>query len=54
MVITKGEDVTKQGLCKILLRKLRLRGSLLLVLIQFLRGGGRGKGVGVYLRLGAS
>ena len=32
MVITKREDVTKQGFCKI----------LLLVLIQFL-GGGRGK-----------
>ena len=35
MVITKREDVTKQGFCKILWRKLRLRGSLLLVLIQF-------------------
>ena len=34
MVITKREDVTKQGSCKILWRKLRLRGSLLLVLIQ--------------------
>ena len=29
------EDVTKQGFCKILCRKLRLRESLLLVLIQF-------------------
>ena len=45
MVITKVEDVTRQGSCKILWRKLRLRGSLLLVLIQFL-GGVRGKGVG--------
>ena len=35
MVITKLEDVTKQGFCKILCRKLRLRGSLLLVLIHF-------------------
>ena len=35
MVITKLEDVTRQGSCKILWRKLRLRGSLLLVLIQF-------------------
>ena len=31
MVITKREDVIKQGFCKILCRKLRLRGSLLLV-----------------------
>ena len=29
MVITKLEDVTRQGSCKILIRKLRLRGSLL-------------------------
>ena len=35
MVITKLEDVTKQGFCKILRGKLRLRGSHLLVLIQF-------------------
>ena len=34
MVITKREDVTKQGFCKILWRKLCLRGSLLLELIQ--------------------
>ena len=44
MVITKLEDVTKQGFCKILCRKLRLRGSLLLVLILFfgweVKGGG--------------
>ena len=53
MVITKREDVTKQGLCKI----------LLLALIQFFWvGGGRtvgaylslsGRGVGAYSRLGA-
>ena len=40
MIITKREDVTKQGFCKIVWRKLHLRGSLLLVLIQFLGGGG--------------
>ena len=45
MVKTKRKDVTKQGFCKILWRKLRLQWSLLLVLIQFL-GGVRGKGVG--------
>ena len=39
MVIAKREDVTKQGFCKILSRKLSLRGSLLLELIQFLGGG---------------
>ena len=38
----KREDVTKQGSCKILWRKLRLRGSLLLVLIQFWGGWGGG------------
>ena len=32
MVIAKCEDVTKQGLYKLLSRKLRLQGSLLLVL----------------------
>ena len=52
MVLTKREDVTKQGFCKTLLRKLRLRGSLKLILIPFL--GGRGKGVGAYLRLSGS
>ena len=35
MTIIELEDVTKQSFCKILLRKLRLRGSLVLVLIQF-------------------
>ena len=61
MLITKREDVTKPGFCKILWRKLRLRRSLLLVLIQFFlaEGGGRGGlggemggvGVGFYLSL---
>ena len=47
MVIPKREDVTKQGCCKILSRKLRLRGSLFLVLIKFCWvGGGRGVGFG--------
>ena len=61
---TKREDVTKQGFCKILCRKLRLPGSLLLVprailwlllvLIQCLGGAmGKGVGVGAYSRLGA-
>ena len=40
MVITKREDVTKQGFCKTLWRKLRIRGSLKLVLIPFWGGGG--------------
>ena len=35
-----------QGFCKTLWRKLRLRGSLLLVLIHFWGVGGRGNGVG--------
>ena len=48
MVIAKREDVTKQGFCQILSRKLRLRGSLLLELIQFL---GDGLGVGALLSL---
>ena len=34
MLIKKREEVTKQGFCKIFWRKLRPRGSLLLVLIQ--------------------
>ena len=46
MVLTKLEDVTRQGSCKILRRKLCLRGSLLLVLIQFLGGGVGWGGVG--------
>ena len=47
MVITKREDVTKQGFCKILWRKLLLWGSLLLELIQFRGDGGEVGGVGV-------
>ena len=42
--MAKREDVTKQGSCKILERKLCLRGSLLLVLIQFFWGGVGGGG----------
>ena len=34
MLITKREEVTKQGFCKILWRKLHPLGSLLLVLIH--------------------
>ena len=53
MVITKREDVTKQGFWKILWRKLCLQGSLLLELIQENLfkfggvGGGKVGGVGV-------
>ena len=46
MLITKREDVTKPGFCKILWRKLRLRRSLLLVLIQFFLAEGGGGGLG--------
>ena len=46
MVITKREHATKQGFCKIVWRNLRLRESLLLVLIQFF-GGWKGKWGGV-------
>ena len=35
MLLTKRKEVTKQGFCKRLRRKLRLRRSLLLVPIQF-------------------
>ena len=52
MVLTKREDVKKQGFCKTLLRKLRLWGSLKLVLIPFF--GGMGKGVDAYLSLSGS
>ena len=52
MVITKHEDVTKQGFCKTLLKKLRLPGSLKSVLTPF--WGGNGKGVGSYLSLSGS
>ena len=56
MVITKLEDVTKQAFCKILCRKLRLRGSLLSVTYSTFFGWevkGGGVGVGAYSRLGA-
>ena len=56
MVITKLEDVTKQGFCKNLSRKLRLRGSLLSVRNQFFFGWEvkwGGVGLGAYSRLGA-
>ena len=62
MLITKREEVTKQGFCKILWRKLRPRGSLLLEFI-YSSGCGEGEclfdfdweeeGVGAYSRLGA-
>ena len=39
MPVTKREEVTKQGFCKILGRTLRLRGSLLLVLIRLFEAG---------------
>ena len=52
MVITKREDVTKQGFCKTLLKKLRLPGSLKSVLTSF--WGGNRKGVGTYLSLSVS
>ena len=62
MLITKREEVIKQGFYKILRRKLRSRESLLL---EFIHSSGWGKGgrlfefnlegegVGAYLRLGA-
>ena len=62
MLITKREEVTKQGFCKILWTKLRPRGSLLLELIHS-SGWGEGKrlfefdweeeGMSAYSRLGA-
>ena len=55
MLLTKRKKVTKQGFCKRLRRKLRLRRSLLLVPIQFrfqsnCHSSGWG-GVGAYLSL---
>ena len=47
----KLEDVIRQGSCKILWRKLRLRRSLLLVLIQIFGGG---VGLVAYLSLSGS
>ena len=52
MAITKREDVTKHGSCKILSRKLQLRGSILLVLV-LIQFWGAGVGVVAYSRLGA-
>ena len=40
MVATKSEEVTKQGFCKILRKKLRLREGLLLSFIGVCVGGG--------------
>ena len=62
MLITKREELTKQDFCKILWRKLRPRGSLLLEFIHSSGWGGgerlfefdwEGEGVGAYSRLGA-
>ena len=64
MLITKREEVTKQGFCKILSRKLRPWESLLLEFIHSSGWGGGGgerlfefdceeEGVGTYSRLGA-
>ena len=50
MAITKSEDVTKQGSCKILSRKLQRRGSILLVLV-LIQFWGAGVGVVAYLSL---
>ena len=61
MLITKREEVTKQGFCKILSRKLRPRKSLLLEFIHSSGWGGgerlfefdwEEKGVVAFLRLG--
>ena len=61
MLITKRKEVTKQGFGKILLRKLRPRGSLLLEFIHSSGWGGgerlfefewEEEGVGAYSRLG--
>ena len=40
MLLTKREEVTKQGFCKILRRKLCPQGSLLLELIHLIGWGG--------------
>ena len=62
MLITQREEVTKQGFCKILWRKLRPRGWLLLEFIYSSGWGGverlfefdcEEEGVGDYSRLGA-
>ena len=62
MLLTKREEVAKQGSCKILLRKRRLRESLLLEFIHSTEWGGgerllefdwKEEGVGAYSRLSA-
>ena len=66
MVVTKREDVTKQGFCKILKKTPSLGKSQISIYSFFLSGSGkgvgaylslsgsgRGVGVGAYLRLGA-
>ena len=45
MLITKPEEVTKQGFCKILWRKLSPRGSLLL---EFIHSSGWGGGESLF------
>ena len=50
MLITKREEVTKQGFCMILWRKLRPRGSLLSEFIHSSGWGGVEEGVGAYSR----
>ena len=63
MLITKREEVTNRGFCKILGRKLRPRGSLLLEFIHSIGWGGgerlfefewEEEGMGAYSRLDAS
>ena len=62
MLITKREEVTKQGFCKIFWKKIHPRGSLLLEFINSSGWGGgerlfefdwEEEGVGAYSRLGA-
>ena len=52
MVITKREDVTKQGFCKTL-KKTPSSGKSVVSTYSFL-GGGRCKGVGAYFSLSGS
>ena len=63
ITLTNGPSLTKQGFCKILWRKLRPRGSLLLEFIHSSGWGGgerlfefdwEEEGVGAYSRLGAN
>ena len=53
MLITKRDEVTKQGFCKILWRKLRLREGLLEFVWAGVCWGGRLFEVGANSRLGA-